>query len=206
MKKALLALSAGAAIAMAAPASSQSWGANGYADSQAIFDRIEQLEERLYTGLESGAITWREARSLRRDLRDLIRLERRYGSDGLSQDERRQLMQQIRLVRNDLREADGGRSRFAEWRDLDEAAANYQQVSQVCLQQAVGIDSVIRRIFGADNCLRVGERASVNLAGVPSPYRSQFRDGNGRVYRYVQGNVIELDARSGVVTRIYDVA
>lgn len=58
---------------------------------------------------------------------------------------------------------------------------------------------------GNNNCLRVGQRASANLGYVPPQYQNQFRDGGGFVYRYVEGNVVQIDARTGVVARIWDV-
>ncbi|HEX4737715.1 MAG TPA: hypothetical protein VH331_09145 [Allosphingosinicella sp.] len=51
--------------------------------------------------------------------------------------------------------------------------------------------------------LRVGERAGSGLYGVPNAYRTRFRDGGGVYYRYGNGNVYQIDARTGVVLRIY---
>lgn len=53
--------------------------------------------------------------------------------------------------------------------------------------------------------LRVGERVSGGLYAVPNAYRYRFRDGGGVYYRYGDGNVYQIDARSGVVLRIYRV-
>jgi hypothetical protein len=55
------------------------------------------------------------------------------------------------------------------------------------------------------DALRVGERASGGLFAVPDAYRYRFRDGGGVYYRYGNGNVYQIDARTGTVLRIYSV-
>ncbi len=78
------------------------------------------------------------------------------------------------------------------------------QVSQVCPDRS-GLSGVIGSLLGLDNCLSVGERVTGSLYGLPSEYQGQFRDGGGYYHRYLDGNVVQIDARTGVVTRIYDV-
>jgi hypothetical protein len=51
--------------------------------------------------------------------------------------------------------------------------------------------------------LRVGQRASSNLYGVPAEYRGQYRDGNGAYYRSDGRNIYQIDARSQTVVRVY---
>lgn len=53
--------------------------------------------------------------------------------------------------------------------------------------------------------LRVGDRATGDLYGVPNAYRYRFRDGGGVYYRYGSGNVYQIDSRTGVVLRIYPI-
>jgi hypothetical protein len=50
--------------------------------------------------------------------------------------------------------------------------------------------------------LRVGDRATGDLYGVPDQYRARFRDTPYVYYRYGAGNVYQIDARSGAVTRV----
>jgi hypothetical protein len=53
--------------------------------------------------------------------------------------------------------------------------------------------------------LRVGERVSGGLYAVPDAYRYRFRDSGSVYYRYGNGNVYQVDARTGVVMRIYPI-
>ena len=222
MKIRILTLAAAGAVALAAPAaaqygSQQSYGSQGYVDQSAtdnIVRRIDQLEDRLWEGIDSGAIDRNERRTLRQDVRQLARLERQYSSDGLTQQERRDLQQRMRSVRQQLQVADGGNNaRYADWdRDWDRDEGygqdnRYREVGEVCTQQRTGLSVILRNLLGADNCLRVGERvgATASLGALPSQYRNEFRDRSGITYRYLEGNVVEIDTRTSVVNRIYDV-
>ena len=51
--------------------------------------------------------------------------------------------------------------------------------------------------------LRVGQRASGNLHGVPYQYQGQFRDGNGYSFRSDGRAIYQIDARSNTVVRTY---
>ena len=53
--------------------------------------------------------------------------------------------------------------------------------------------------------LRVGDRADGDLSAVPNAYRTRFRDGGGVYYRYGDGSVYQIDARTGLVLRIYPI-
>jgi hypothetical protein len=84
MKKLLAIAVAAGALAVAAPASAQSW--------QSINQRQANLDARIDAGVRSGDLTRNEAVRLRVEMRDLARLEARYrSSHGLSQSERRDL-------------------------------------------------------------------------------------------------------------------
>lgn len=214
MNKVLLALTAGAAIMGAAPAAAQyTYGTTDYtASSAGISNRIAQLDMRLQAGIRAGTINSTEARALRRQIRHLSRMERQFSMDGLTQIERQELRQQIRYTRDQLRLADGGTSRYATWDDdyydrygyTSGAGTAYHEVDQVCAQRS-GIGGLFGAIFGSDNCLRVGERGSYGLSAVPSHYRSQFPDGPIYYHRYFDGNIVQIDSRTGVITRIFDV-
>jgi hypothetical protein len=101
MKKILAMAVAASALAMAAPASAQSW--------QSINQRQANLDARIDAGIRSGDLTRGEAARLRGEFNDLTRLEARYrSSNGLSMSERRdldmrfdRLSSQIRFERND---------------------------------------------------------------------------------------------------------
>jgi hypothetical protein len=54
--------------------------------------------------------------------------------------------------------------------------------------------------------LRVGVRAPAGLSPVPPEYRTRYRDANGVYYRYDDGNIYQVDARTNVILRIYPLA
>ena len=64
------------------------------------------------------------------------------------------------------------------------------------------VGQILDRVTG-NTGLRVGQRASANLGGVPYAYRDQFRDGNGVYYRSDGRNIYQIDARTQTVVRIY---
>jgi hypothetical protein len=64
------------------------------------------------------------------------------------------------------------------------------------------VGQIIDRVTGNDG-LRVGQRASANLGGVPYAYRNQFRDGDGVYYRSDGRQIYQIDARTQTVVRIY---
>jgi len=78
--------------------------------------RIEQLRDRIETGVQSGAINRQEAMPLRSGLRSLTQLERRYSRNGLNDQETRDLQMRLRTLSQDVRRADeGGSGRYDEW-------------------------------------------------------------------------------------------
>ncbi|MGQ0558667.1 MAG: hypothetical protein ACT4OE_03650 [Sphingosinicella sp.] len=123
MRKILLGMTAVSAIALAAPLVAQS---NSQTDAQftaAYESRFEIVETRIDAGIRAGTISEAEARELRRDLRELARLEGRYGANGFNSAERNELAGRIRALRDDVRTADGGRGdRFDRWQDEDAMA------------------------------------------------------------------------------------
>ena len=216
----LLAMAALSALAAAAPAAAQSNQANLNAGAGAgISNRIAQLDTRFQAGIQQGTISRQEAQSLRPQLRELTRLERRYSRDGLSRQERQDLQQRIRSVRQQIRLADnGGYDRYERYGyndvDYDDRygyndgyygqGGPYEEVSEVCATRS-GIGGLLSNILGSDNCLSVGERVTGNLGSVPAQYRSQFRDGGSYYHRYADGKILQIDSRTQTVTRIYDV-
>ncbi len=270
MNKLISSLAVAGAIAAVAPAAAQ-YGhqQNGYGNQQGGYayqgnvnaggvvgfqNRIAQLDMRLQAGVESGLISRVEAQNLRPQLRQLRQLERQYSMNGLTQQERQDLQQRIRYVRQQLRAADGGAGgQYAAWDNDNYYGQNqgysqngygqngynqgyaqngygqngynqgygqngygqnqgyygqggpYEEVNEVCGSRS-GIGGLIGTLLGGgDNCLSVGERVSGNLGAVPYQYQGQFRDGGGYYHRYVNGRVVQIDARTQTVVRIYDV-
>jgi len=118
MKTLLMAAVAASVLAVAGPASAQSW--------QTINERQANLDQRIDAGVRNGSLTRTEAARLRAEFRDLARLEARYrSSGGLSQYERRDLDRrfdvlsaQIRYERHD-RDDRGWQSINQRQRQLD---------------------------------------------------------------------------------------
>lgn len=118
MKKILLAMTAIGALAAAAPAVAQYQAPypsqypnqypNQYSGSAGIDARLGRLQTRLQAGVQQGTITPMEARPLRQQLRDLMRLERQYMINGLTRQERADLQLRIRNLHQRIRLADSG--------------------------------------------------------------------------------------------------
>ena len=64
------------------------------------------------------------------------------------------------------------------------------------------VGQLIDRVTG-NGGLRVGQRVSADLGGVPYAYRTQYRDGNGVYYRSDGRQIYQVDARTQTVVRIY---
>jgi len=226
MKKFLIAMTAVSAIAVSAPAAAQ-WGnqnqanVNGRAGMN-IETRIAQLETRLQAGIQSGAINRIEARNLRTQLRQLSRLHHQYARNGLTQQERQDLQQRLRSVRQDFRMADGGGN--GRWADNDDdrypgqsgypdqggytgQGGPYEEVRDCDGRTGGGIiGGVIGGIFGRGNnndCVEAGERAPGNLSALPYELRGQFRDGNGIAYRTDGYRIYQIDVRTNTVLRVF---
>lgn len=116
MKKLLLTLAALPAATMAVEASAQT-NVNSTANVQA---RIANLEARLNAGAQARVFTQQEFASLSNQLQTLRNLERQYSANGLTNAERRQLQNRIRVLRDDLRMAGGnGWANRYGWTDRD---------------------------------------------------------------------------------------
>jgi hypothetical protein len=226
MHKLIFALSAGSAIALAAPAVAQTgYNQNGYNStvnanvSANLQGRIAELQTRLQAGVQSGAITRSEAIPLRQQVRTLTQLERQYSRNGLTQQERMDLQQRLRNVRQQFRLADGGGN--GRWADNDGYNNNgnngwsnngysgqggtYEEVTD-CNSRGGGlIGGVLNNVLGGQNsnCVSVGQRAPGNLSAVPYELRDQFRDANGIFYRTDGQRIYQIDARTNTVLRVY---
>ncbi|HYG48782.1 MAG TPA: hypothetical protein VD846_12690 [Allosphingosinicella sp.] len=219
MNKILLSMAAVGAIAVAAPAASQTWNNANAGGGMGISNRIAQLDARISAGISSGEISRAEARNLRMELRQLRRLEQQYSYNGLTQAERQDLRARLRNLREDIRVADNGRydrdNRFGAWNDpfynndgYTGQGGPYQEPYDAHCETNTrgGIGGLIDGVLGRndnDCAVRVGARAPSNLYAVPSHLRYQFRDGNGVYYRSDGRNVYQIDARTQTVLRVY---
>lgn len=101
-----------------------------------------------------------------------------------------------RMDRNNDGYDDRDYDRDGRWDD-DVDNGSYQQ------QPARGgLGGIIDSVIGGGG-LRVGQRASGNLYGVPNEYRRQYPDGNGSYFRSDGRQIYQIDARSDTVVRIY---
>lgn len=64
------------------------------------------------------------------------------------------------------------------------------------------VGQILDRVTG-NSGLRVGQRASADLGGVPYAYRTQYRDGANTYYRSDGRQIYQIDARTQTVVRIY---
>jgi hypothetical protein len=219
MNKILLSMAAMGAIAVAAPAASQTWSNANAGGAMGISNRIAQLDARISAGISTGEINRTEGRSLRMQVRQLRQLERQYSYNGLTQSERDDLRSRLRELREDVQIADNGRydrdTRYGNWNDpyynndvyTGQGGPYEQPYDTYCdTNTRGGIGGLIEGVLGRNNsncAARVGSRAPSNLYSVPSHLRYQFRDGNGVYYRSDGRNVYQIDARTQTVLRVY---
>lgn len=200
MKRTLLAMTAIAALAAAAPAAGQ------YRDRYDLdtrFDlRIQQLDNRIDAGVRAGTIKSREAWRLRQQLRAIDRLEDRYALGGYSRNERMDLQQRLRNLRQDVRVADRGAwdryERYSYWDDAYTGRGG--PLEEVVCERRDGIGGFFDALTGRrERCFVVGDRVTGRLDAVPFAYRDRYRDRAGVYYRSDGRFIYEIDARTNTV-------
>ncbi len=228
MKKILLSMAAVSVLSLGAPAAAQGWGNSqqngGYGNANVnsnIGMRIGQLQARLQAGIQSGAISRQEAASLRQQLRQLRDLERHYSINGLTGRERADLQLRLRNFRQQIRYAEGGQGNYRDRgydndgysdypadrydrdeRDYDDRDYNDRDDDR---DERWDRDYDDDRGYdgGLGSGLRVGQRVTGGLYGVPSDYRTRYRDGGGVYYRSDGRSIYQIDARTQTVIRVY---
>jgi hypothetical protein len=216
MKTILMSMAAATALAAGAPAAAQ-YANSGYQNNNGqnangqygvgangnLSARIDQLRLRIDTGLQSGAISRAEVRPLRQQLRQLTQLERQYSANGLTGQERSDLQQRLRSLRQQVRTADGGaQGRYDQ--DDDYAQGSNGQYDDGYAQPAPrgGLGGIIDSVLGRGS-LAVGQRASGNLTALPYEYRNQYRDSNNAYFRTDGRQIYQIDARTQTVVRVH---
>jgi hypothetical protein len=234
MRRLLLAMTAVSALAVAAPAAAQ-YGRNvdrtDVEFNTWLDQRVDRLSARLEAGIDAGAISRSEARTIHAQMLTLVRLQRDYDRGGLTASERDQLQQRLRALREDMRLADGGRfdrdRRYGsaddwDYDDDDDLAGRggpYDSDgdgwddrdcdrdgdidSGACNPARSGLGGFIDTILGQGG-LRVGQRVTGELYAVPSEHRARFRDDSRFYYRSDGRRIYQIDARTDVVTRVYN--
>lgn len=250
MKKALWSMVALSALAAGAPASAQyqngrqtgsragdyrsdyndDYGVAGNADFSA---RIVRLQAQLDAEVRSGEIERRDAWRIRQQLTQLSQLERRYGVNGFTGQERSDLQQRLRAVREELRATGAGygpnrgydrgdrysdRDRDGRY-DADERMdangdgyddrdgnrdGRRDDDAGRPVQMRGGVGGVIDQMIGGGS-LRVGDRATSDLGGVPYEARGRYRDTDSAYYRSDGRWIYRIDARTRTVAQVYPI-
>jgi hypothetical protein len=212
MKKLLLTMTAVGALAVAAPASAQYVNTNAYG-SAGISNQISNLETRLRADIQARRLTRTEAVELQRDLTQLRRLHYQYSRNGLTRDEQANLHNRIRNFRQQLRVTSNtrynrdGNNYYGRGGPYEDQYVDSRRVD--CDDDGL-LDSIVDIFDGNnDDCelreLRVGQRVTTGLYGIPVQYRARFRDGGGVYYRSDGRNIYQIDARTQTVIRVYDI-
>lgn len=126
-----------------------------------------------------------------------------YGRDGYGRggygddryDDRYQRNDGYRADRNNDGYDDRDYDRGGRW-DGDRGGYNSRA------RQGGILGGLLNGVFGGGG-LRVGQRVSGNLYGVPPEYRGQFRDGNGTYFRSDGRQIYQIDARTQTVVRVF---
>lgn len=211
MRKTLCLLATVAGLCMAGPAAAQYRDyRNSYGVDTSFDVRIDNLRSRLDAGLRAGTIDRREAWSLRRQLRDLERLEARYSIGGFTSVERADLQARLREARREIRIADNGGwdryDRFASdddrWNRYDGRGGPYEEV--IC-ERRNGVIGFLQDVTGTRDCFTVGQRVTFDLDPVPWRYRDTYRDGRDTYFRSDGRSIYEIDARTNTVLRVHRV-
>lgn len=191
MKKLLAMAVAASALAVAAPASAQSW--------QSINERQARLDQRIDVGVRNGSLTRREATNLRAEFRDLARLEARYRSSyGLSVSERRDLDRRfdalsarIRYNRHDNDDrGDGGWGQINQrQRDVERRLEWGMRNGSISRYEATRIRAELNDFDRAE--------ARYRSNGLSQPERRDLNRMLDRLERIVQAEINDRDNRYG---------
>ena len=114
-----------------------------------------------------------------------------YGQGQYDRDDYGQGRGYDRVDRNNDGYDDRDYDRDGRWDD------DYQQPVQ-----RGGLGGLVDGLLGTGG-LRVGQRATGNLYGVPYQYQNQYRDGSGYYYRSDGRNIYQIDSRSQTVVRVH---
>jgi hypothetical protein len=84
------------------PVAPASFLGDGGSAGPSLGRELADLRERIGRAREAGLVTGREARHLRREVRMIGRLGERYGRDGMSAQERRELQTRAEVLRQSI--------------------------------------------------------------------------------------------------------
>lgn len=197
--------------------------------------RIGQLRVRLDAEYRRGTIDRGELGALRGRLDQITRLQRLYYRNGLNATERADLERRLRDFRMAMRDSTGrGYDRDDDYRAYDRDDDDYRRGDSYGRgdrddddyrdddrmdRDRDGWDDRDRDRDGrwqddvrsddeddySDVTLRVGQRATTGLGGVPYQYRDRYRNGGGFHYRSDGRAIYQIDSRTNAVVRIYPI-
>lgn len=200
MKTIYMTMAAVSALAVAAPVAAQPKPDDRSAPQSSNGDRsapqswygdrqnTHQLQARFDAGVESGAISRREAMTLRTQLRQLTQLERQYSRAGFSDWERRALRERSRALNLNIAAAERmGSGRFDRG---DRFGANDRR------------DTRGDRFAGD---VRIGQRFTDRQVALPMQYRDRYRDSDASYYRYDEDRIYQIDRVTGLIMAMFDI-
>lgn len=222
MKTLYLTTAALLAAATAMPAMAQPW--------QGMRFQSVDLQTQIDAGVRTGAISQRELPPLRESLRQLVALERQLSVGGISGRENATLRQHSNSLRQQIgfasRSTGNGNGRYdtdrrAGWDaryDSEHRAAweeRYMRDRETAWEGGMGREdgygysadgrfeaSTRGDRFAGD--ARIGQRASRRMVAVPAQFRDEYRDSDEFYYRYDSDRIYEIDRRSGLIVRLFD--
>ena len=198
MKTIYTILAAVSALAVTAPLAAQPGKDNGPAPRSWSGDRHNtyQLQAQFDAGVQTGAISRREAQPLRVQLRQLAQMERQYARGGFSGWERSALRERSRTLSMNLVAAErSGNARFGVRSDLGaDIGAGFGMNDR-------GDNRGDR--FRGD--LRVGQHFSGRQVALPIQYRERYRDSDASYYRYDDDRVYQIDRDTGLILAMFDI-
>lgn len=207
MRMMIMTMAAISALSIGAPAAAQNLGIGGQV-------RVQQLQAQLQAGIQTGAISRREAMPLREQLRQLLRLEQVYARGGFSGRERADLQHRTNELRRQIRlagrDGDGRYDRDGRYGDNDRYDDDRYRADRDDRDGRWDRDDDDGRDGRWDDDRRdgrgglaIGSRIGANAGLVPVAFRDRYRDGGGFYYRYADGNIYQVDARTNLIVRVY---
>ena len=204
MTKIYITLAAVSALGVAPPLAAQkAWNGDNWSRTE--------LQERFDTGVESGAISSREAMPLREQMRRLALLERQYSRAGLTRQERdhlRERSQTLGMYIAAAEQAEGGRMDEGAMnagttrggKDLGGMSADRDDMGQQGMDD--GPDARDNRLAGD---VRIGDRFSGRYSALPAMYRARYRDSAAVYFSRDDNRIYQIDRASGMVQAIHHI-
>jgi hypothetical protein len=205
MKTFYMTLAAVSALAVTAPAAAQKQ--SQYRPTPPSWDNsrqdTRQLQMRFDAGVQTGAISRREAMGLRAQLRQLTQLERQYSRAGFNPWERRTLRERSRTLNINLMAAErSGNGPFGRGDRFDDKDRSGSHERWEGYSQADHRDMRGDR-FNGD--VRIGQRFSDRQVALPMEFRSRFQDSDASYYRYDEDRIYQIDRRTGLIMAMFTI-